>query len=192
MGGQPDSMPETLLVKIARLVEERGWNQECFARIAGLHRHTVRQIFRFDRGRRLRIASVNACAKALGLAVSELRDLPLPLLLSRMKGSRPPADGQVVCRLYDQATQPELLGWIERNPQRARQISPEEMDELLSLQGTGGPLTQIGVEHFVEVIERKRRLMEKVSAVAGTEYIGLLEQLVDLLYQKVQPYSDRV
>ena len=192
MGGQPDSVPETLLVKIARLVEERGWNQECFARIAGLHRHTVRQIFRSDGRRRLRIASVNACAKALGLAVSELRDLPLPLLLARMNGSRPATDGQAICRLYDQATQPELLGWIERNPQRARQISPEEMDELLSLQGTGGPLTRMGVEHFVDVIERKRRLIEQVSAIAGTEYIGLLEQLVDLLYQKVQPYPDRV
>jgi hypothetical protein len=191
MGGQPDSVPETLLVKIARLVEERGWNQECFARIAGLHRHTVRQIFRSDGSRRLRIASVNACAKALGLAVSELRDLPLPLLLARINGS-PAADGQASCRLYDQATQPELLAWIERNPRRARQISPEEMDELLSLQGTGGPLTRMGVEHFVDVIERKRRLMEQVSAIAGTEYIGLLEQLVDLLYQKVQPYPDRV
>ena len=68
MGGQPDSVPEALLVKIARLVEERGWNQECFARMAGLHRHTVRRIFRSDGRRRLRIASVNACAKALGLA----------------------------------------------------------------------------------------------------------------------------
>ena len=192
MGGQPDSIPETLLVKIARLVEERGWNQECFARIAGLHRHTVRQIFRSDGRRRLRIASVNACAKALGLAVSELRDLPLQLLLARVSGSRSAKDEQAICRLYDQATQPELLGWIERNPQRARQISPEEMDELLSLQGTGGPLTQIGVEHFVDVIERKRRLMEKMSAIAGTEYIGLLEQLIDLLYQKVQPYPERV
>jgi hypothetical protein len=191
MGGQPDSVPEHLLVKIARLVEERGWNQKSFARIAGLHRHTVRRIFRSDGDRRLRIASVNACAKALGLAVSELRDVPLPALLGRMNSSRSPTDGQAIRRLYDQATQPELLGWIERYPERARKISPEEMDELLSLQGTGGPLTRLGVEHFVEIIERKRRLMEKMSAIAGTEYIGLLEQLVDLLYDKVQPYPDR-
>ncbi len=33
-----------LAAKIARLVEERGWNQEEFARIARLNRHTVRQI----------------------------------------------------------------------------------------------------------------------------------------------------
>jgi hypothetical protein len=63
---------------------------------------------------------------------------------------------------------------------------------LLSLQGTGGPLTTIGVEHFVGQIERKRKLIHKVQAVAGTEYIDLLEQLVNLMYEKVQPYGDRL
>jgi hypothetical protein len=65
------------------------------------------------------------------------------------------------------------------------------MDELLSLQGTGGPLTRIGVEHFVGLIERKRQLLHKVHAIAGTEYLELLEQFIDLLYEKVQPYPDR-
>ena len=32
-----------LASKIARLVQERGWNQEDFARIADLNRHTVRR-----------------------------------------------------------------------------------------------------------------------------------------------------
>jgi len=33
--------------------------------------------------------------------------------------------------------------------------------------------------------------MDKVQAVAGTEYLDFLEQFVDLLYEKVQPYADR-
>src|SRR4029077_4055363 len=94
-------------------------------------------------------------------------------------------------RLFEQATQPELLAWIERNPDRAAQLTAGEMDELLSLQGTGGPMTAFGVAHFVELIERKRRLMEQAAAVAGTEYIDLLEQIVQLLYDKIQPYPDR-
>ena len=65
------------------------------------------------------------------------------------------------------------------------------MDELLSLQGTGGPMTAFGVAHFVELIERKRRLMEQAAAIAGTEYIDLLEQFVQLLYEKIQPYEGR-
>jgi transcriptional regulator with XRE-family HTH domain len=192
MNGQTELSSSELAQKIARLVEERGWNQEDFAREAGLNRQTVRQILQPNGSRRLRNATVSACARALGLSVSELRQLPLERLLPRMT-TLPPADsGDMSRRLYEQATQPQLLSWIERNPDRARQLTSEEIDELLSLQGTGGPLTSIGVEHFVEVIERKRKLIQQVHAVAGTEYLDVLEKLVGLIYEKVQPYGNRV
>jgi hypothetical protein len=180
-----------IAMKIARLVEERGWNQEEFARIARLNRHTARQILVETGSRRLRNATVSSCARALGLSVSELRDLPLERLLPRMRDTHPANGSDTQRRLYDQATQPELLAWMERNPERARHFSPEEIDELLSLQGTGGPLTAFGVEGFVERLERRRKLLQKVHAIAGTEYLELLEQLVALLYDKVQPYPDR-
>jgi transcriptional regulator with XRE-family HTH domain len=192
MNGQTQAAALDLALKIARLVEERGWNQEDFARIAQLNRQTVRQILQPDGTRRLRNATVSACAKALGLTVSELRTLPLERLLPRMTTQLPRDGDEVLRRLYEQATQPQLLAWIERNPERARQLTEDEIDELLSLQGTGGPLTHIGVEHFVELIERKRKLIQKVHAVAGTEYLELLEQIVLLLYEKVQPYADRL
>ena len=67
----------------------------------------------------------------------------------------------------------------------------EEIDELLSLQGTGGPLTSFGVAHFVEQLERRRKLLEQVAIIAGTEYVDMLEQFVGLLYEKIQPYKDR-
>jgi transcriptional regulator with XRE-family HTH domain len=177
---------DNLCPKIARLVEERGWNQEEFARIANLNRLTIRSIF-LGGQRRLHNATVSACARALGLSVAELRTLPLERLTARMNAK--PLDQRQ--RLFDQATQPELLAWLERNPERAAQLTAEERDELLSLQGTGGPLTAFGVAHFVELIERKRRLMEQAAAIAGTEYIDLLEQLVQLLYEKIQPYRER-
>lgn len=186
MNGQTRTDHAALAAKITRLVEERGWNQEDFARIAGLNRHTVRQIVQGNGERRLRNATVGACARALGLTVSELRDLPLERLLVRM---HQPAEDR---RQYEEATQPELLNWLERNPDRAQQLTTAEMDELLSLQGTGGPLTNFGVDHFVERIERKRQLLERVHAVAGTEYLDLLEQFVGLLFEKVQPYRDRM
>jgi transcriptional regulator with XRE-family HTH domain len=179
-----------LSVKIARLVEERGWNQEEFARNAGLNRLTVRQILQ-QGNRRLHNATVSACARALGLSVGELRTLPLDLLLARIQGRDKPGRDDALRRLYEEATQPELLAWLERNPDRAGRLSAADLDELLSLQGTGGPMTAFGVEHFVSLIERKRKLKEQVDAVAGTEYLDLLEQLVKLLYDKVQPYRDR-
>jgi transcriptional regulator with XRE-family HTH domain len=188
MNGQIDTGAQ-LTAKIARLVQERGWNQEDFVRHTGLNRQTVREILQARPDRRLRNDTVSRCARVLGLSVNDLHSLSLERLLARLNS---PANGDAASRqLYDQATQPELHAWLERNPDRARQLEPQEMDELLSLQGTGGPLTRIGVEHFVGLIERKRQLVHKVQAIAGTEYLELLEQFVDLLYEKVQPYADR-
>jgi hypothetical protein len=182
-----------LASKIARLVEERGWNQEEFARIARLNRHTARQILLQNGSRRLRNATIGACAQALGLSVNDLRTLPLERLLPRMREAQQAAGhgDDPLRRLYEEATQPELLAWMERNPDRARQLTRAELDELLSLQGTGGPLTAFGVAGFVERLERRRRLLRQVTAIAGTEYVDLLEQLVALLHEKVQPSHER-
>jgi transcriptional regulator with XRE-family HTH domain len=190
MDGRPQPGSLDLVHKIARLVEERGWNQEDFARMAQLNRQTVRQILQPNASRRLRNLTISQCAKALGLSVNELRSLPLERLLPRMTGPKPDGDANLR-HLYEIATQPELLAWIDRNPERASRLTADEREELLSLQGTGGPLTPIGVEHFVAVIERKRRLIDQVQAVAGTEYLDLLEKLVALLFEKIQPYADR-
>src|SRR5262249_49036167 len=159
-----------------RLVQERGWNQEDFSRIANINRHTVRQILQQDHERRLRNATVLACARALGLTVSELRTLPLERLLPRMHGAPPAEDDDKFKPLSNLGTHPELLAWRKRNTERARSFSPSEIDELLSLQGPNGPLTKFGVEHFVDLIERRRALREKVEIIAGTEYLPFLEQ----------------
>jgi hypothetical protein len=176
-----------LAPKIARLVQERGWNQEEFARITRLNRHTARQILLPGPRRRLRNATISACARALGLTVNELRTEPLERLLPRMTEGQPANGASALLRLYDRATQPELRAWTERNPDRAAHLTLEEVEELLSLQGADGPLSAFGVESFVERLERRRKLIARVNAVAGTEYLDLLEQLVGLLYEKVQP-----
>ncbi|HLW68458.1 MAG TPA: helix-turn-helix transcriptional regulator [Gemmataceae bacterium] len=191
MNPVPPSADHSLSAKIARLVQERGWNQEDFSRIANINRHTVRQILQQTQQRKLRNATVLACARALGLTVSELRSLPLERLLPRMHGAPPAEDDDKFKRLYDLGTQPELLAWLERNAERARQLSISEIDELLSLQGPNGPLAKFGVEHFVDLIERRRTLRQKVEIVAGTEYLPFLEQFVSLLYEKVEPPAER-
>jgi transcriptional regulator with XRE-family HTH domain len=178
---------DELAVKIARLVEERGWNQEEFARITRLNRHTVRQILLPGEHRRLRNATISACARALGLTVNELRTLPLERLLPRMNETHPANGVAPLRRLYEKANQPELIAWIERNGERAQQLSDRDVEELLALQDLGGALTCFGVEGFVERLERRRRLLHQVQAIAGTEYLDLLEQFVGLLHEKVQP-----
>jgi hypothetical protein len=184
--------------KIARLVEERGWNQEEFARITRLNRHTVRTILQQGRRapdpegaseegpRRLRNATISSCARGLGISVNDLRTQPLDRLLPRMIEGHPANDASLR-RLHDQATQPELRAWMDRNANRARELSDEEIDELLALQGASGALSAFGVEGFVQRIERRRKVVRQVYRIAGTEYLDLLEQVVGLIHDKVRP-----
>lgn len=138
--------------------------------------------------RRLRNSTIGAFARALGLTVSELTDLPLERLLPRMVKGAGPDDN--LRRRYEEATQPELRAWIERNADRARQLSDDELAELLAMQGESGPLAAFGVEAFVVRIERRRELVRQVGVISGTEYLELLEQLVRLLYEKVRPAGE--
>ena len=177
---------DELAVKIARLVQERGWNKEEFARIARLNRHTVRQILSPGEHRRLRNATIGACARALGLTVHELRAMPLERLLPRMNEGHPANSASPLRRLYEKADRLELVTWIERNPDRAQQLSDGEVDVLLALQESIDALDAVGVEEFVRRLERHRRLVQQVQVIEASEYRDLLEQLVDLLYEKTQ------
>ena len=134
--------------------------------------------------RRLRNATVSQCAEALGLTVNELRTLPVEKLLPRMHGKLA-ADEEALKRLHDEATLPELVSWLERNPDRAGELRPDEVGELLDLQSPGGPLERFGVEHCVELIERRRALLGLVRSLAGTEYFECLERIVGLMAEKV-------
>src|SRR5579872_5915607 len=120
------SAGDDLAAKITRLVQERGWNQEEFARITRLNRHTARQILLPGPRRRLRNATIGACARALGLTVNELRTQPLEKLLPRMAEGQPANGESPLRRLYDEATQPDLRAWTERNPDRAARLSGKE------------------------------------------------------------------
>src|SRR5262245_998008 len=173
-----------LAAKIARLVEERGWNQEDFARITKLNRQTVRQIL-LNHGRKPHNATVQACAKALGLTVGELRALPIDRLLPRMHGQAPPEGEENLKRLYEHARQPEFRAWLDRNTERARQLTPDEVGELLAFEAEGA-ITRLGVERLIEMMERRRELIERVRLVAGSEYLDLLERFVQVLYEKVR------
>ena len=189
-GALPSTAGAELANTIARLVEERGWNQEDFARISKLNRHTVRQILHGGPKRRLRNATVSQCAEALGLTVRELRTLPLERLLPRMHG-KPPADEEALKLLYERATLPDLVSWLDRNKDRAAELRPDEVQELLDMQGPGGPLEKLGVGNCVDLIERRRKLVCQVREIANTEYLELLEGLVRLMFERVKPAGRR-
>jgi len=175
----------TLNEKIAHLVRELGWTQEDFARRAGLNRHTARHIL-LRPEQHLRNRTVQSCATALGLTVADLMDKPVDELVARIRGNHTPLSLDEI-----RAVQPELAGWLEMHPDHAETLTATDLQELISLQGTGGPLSTNGVEHFVDRVHRKRELHRKVEILAGTEYLAFLELMVNLLFEKSQPYKDR-
>jgi transcriptional regulator with XRE-family HTH domain len=188
MNAAAQSSGAELANKIARLVEEKGWNQDDFARASRLNRHTVHQILHGKQKRHLRNKTVSQCADALNLTVNELRTMPLERLLPRMHG-KPPADEEALKNLYERAALPDLVAWLDRNRDRAAELRPDEVQELLEMQGPGGPLAKLGVEHCVDLLERRRRVQCRVRDIACTEYFDLLEQFVQLLHEKVKPPS---
>lgn len=174
--------------KIAQLASALGWNQQTFARQTNLNRLTVAHICD-GTNRRLHGSTIEACARAFGIGPLELRTEPFERLLPKV--CPPSSAAEQRRRLFEQAMQPEVRLWMEQHPDRAAALTADELDELMSLQGVGGPLTEFGVAEFVGRLERRRRLVQKVTAVAGTEYVELLESFVELLFEKVQPYRDR-
>lgn len=174
-----------LAEKITRLVEERGWNVEDFSRIAGLNRHTVRTILRGGE-RKLRNATIRSCAKALGLTVSELRSLPLDRLLPRMHGQDKVPGEDPLAAIYERSQSPDLVAWLDRNPDRGRALTADEVELILGDQGPDGALQRFGVERYIELLERRRRLLYRVRSIAGSEFLPLLEQIVELMFEKVQ------
>ena len=191
MEGHTINESADLANKIARLVEERGWNQEEFARITRLNRHTVRQIL-LSGERRLRNATTSACARALGLSVNDLRTLPLEQLLLRVRAAEASSNGtDARRRLRDEATRPELLAWLDENSDRARRLSTDEVNELLELQASGGSFTAESIDVAVEHMERRRSLVQRILAIANSEHLDLLEQFVALVYEKVRPAAER-
>ena len=186
-----DATPgKDLAEKIGRLAEEKGWNQEDFARISNLNRHTVRQILNGGPKRRLRNATVSQCADAFGLTVHELRNLPLDRLLQRVHG-KGPIDEEAQRLLTEGVVSPELTGWLGRNATRKMELRADEIVELLEMQAPGGPLERFGVEHVIDRIERRRTLLAQVRCVAMGEYLELVEQFVGLIYEKVNAGKPR-
>src|SRR4051794_6803582 len=177
MNGHPCDQTVVLGSKIAELVRERGWSQKEFAQRAGLSRQTVREILEEPGRRRLRNRTVFGCAQALGICVAQLRDQECVPASPPPEGGLPPTLAEDL--RYDLATQPQVKRWLDEQPGEAARYSHGEIVELLSMQGTGGPLTSEGLLAALEQLDRKRKLIDRVHVIAGTQYLGLLEKVVE-------------
>lgn len=87
---------------------------------------------------------------------------------------------------HEIACQPELIRWLEDHPDKAAELSADEVDELLSLNGTGGPLTYFGVEHHIAFMEDRRSVIDMVRVLHGTDKGAVLKEIVASMYKDSQ------
>ena len=191
MEEQPTNDPPELAAKIARLVEERGWNQEEFARIARVNRHTARQILLRVGGRSLRNSTILACARrwvcrSTTCAACRWRSC----CRSCATPSRPTARLACAASTNRRRSRSWSPGWNATPTGRAAS-RPRNATSCWPCKARPGRSSTFGVEGFVQRLERRRRIVERIHAIAGTEYLDLLEQFVDLLHDRVQPGRDR-
>lgn len=183
MSGEGPTQPagRELSRKIARLAQERGWNQADLARNTGLTRHTARSIMRSHEHapRHIHNATLMACARALGVSVLDLRTLSVEQLLARRAGRAASPEDELLARLA--AGPPEVRAWADREPERARKLSADEAGELLSLPASA---TAEEVTRSVAGLERRQELFRRFRAVMQTADIDFLEQFVNMLYER--------
>jgi transcriptional regulator with XRE-family HTH domain len=188
MNGHLCDLSTSLSGKIAGLVRERGWSQKEFARRAGLSLQTVREILEQTCHRRLRNRTIFGCARALGMGVADLRSQSIPSSPETLHARNRSFLTEDL--RYDMATQPQVKQWLEDQGSEAARYTQDEIGELLSMQGTGGPLTAEGLQVALRLLDRKRRLIERIHVIAGTEHLDMLESMVDCLFERVQPYGN--
>lgn len=180
---------ESIQKKIATLVAERGWNQEEFARISRLNRHTIRKIL-LAPPFNLRNATIESCARAIGISVHDLYNRNIDSLLSLIRQATQTELGKHFQRLQDQTFQPDLKSWVERYPERARTLSSRDVDDLILFQKAGNFNTS-SLEAFIIRLERKRRILEKINHLKNSKHLELLEQMIDLMHQQSPLKSDQ-
>lgn len=174
----------TIQEKIARLITQKGWNQEEFARVARINRHTVRKILKGP-AFKLRNSTVESCARAFGLTPDHLIQNPIDLLLSRMDTTLAPMQQQRHRQLLEGATRNELKHWLEKHPERSHLLDASAIEEILGYQRNPS-FNASNLETLILRLERKARVLEKVRHLNHPRHLEVLEHLLDTMHSNLQ------
>lgn len=88
-------------------------------------------------------------------------------------------------REFDRATNAQVDRVVAAHPDRFKNWSEAELDELYSRFGTGGQLTEAGVLAAADATNARRDLWRQVSVILECGEAKLLAEFVAILYQRV-------
>lgn len=160
----------------------RGMELQELASLAGISRTTLYHLERGHTGR-LRATTLQKIARALGLTVEEL--------LSPARRAPSPHDTHAA-RRFDRVTNPLVEVVMQDQPRLFDGWSDDDVDELYSTFGTGGPLSEQGVVNAAEAINRKRDAIQKLHIVLETHLRDHALHMIELLYELVEAPSSGV
>jgi transcriptional regulator with XRE-family HTH domain len=175
-----------LAARIRAECNRRGWSLGELARRAGISRTTLHHLER-SRTDHPHIETLRKIAIAL--------ELPIEVLLGEQPppahGKRSPVTGRPphspAARDFDAATNPAVADVMRQQPHLFAGWTQSDVEELVSLFGTGGGLTPRGVELAAESINRRRETVFKLQVVLETHLRKDAMEMVDMLYRLVQP-----
>lgn len=149
----------------------RGWDQSRLAREAGISRTTLSQLEN-GRGPAPRPSTVGKVTQALGL---------------------PPAwwvEAGPEAAAFDRRTNPAVLELAEQHPAIFAGLADEDWDELHSVFGTGGALSEEGVLTQARRLKTRRELLRQLEVVLETHLAEAATAMIESLYQRVVVPSD--
>lgn len=118
---------------------------------------------------------------AEALTLTDPRDLLDPDLLKKDPGIIPNGHHSV-----DRKTNPLIEVAAQSRPELFRSFTAEDWNEIYSLHGTGGPLTEEGALRAAEHINAKRALRQKFEALLESEHFSALSAIIEVMYRDCQ------
>jgi transcriptional regulator with XRE-family HTH domain len=180
------NLQQALAARIRAECNRRGWSMGELAKRTGISRTTLFNVENSRTGRP-HIETVRKIALALELPVEVLLGEESEPVHRQQSSPRDVARQQAAVQSFDAATNPAVAEVMREQPHLFDGWSPDEVEELESLFGTGGGLTPRGVELAAESINRRRETIHKLQVVLETHLSKQAMETIDYLYQQVQP-----
>jgi transcriptional regulator with XRE-family HTH domain len=160
--------PQVVAHNVRRLMATHGLTYDDVVEAAGLDQRTVRGIARGQKNPHAR--TLRRLAEGLGVAVDELFvDV-----------------ASITSAGFDLATNPMVHRIVESHAELFDGWTMADFAELASRFGHGGALSEEGALAAAEAMNRKREVLARVRVILESGDGRLLEDFVELLYQRVQ------